>query len=296
MAVFGSKQFNTRELNSAKIIDYTDKSIEYAELYMITITKLNDLEITLTSYDQDIEYGGYTWTAIPLERRAIKYHTSLQVDELEVTAGVYGVTFGSHNYSMVELIQYGFLDNAKVDVYRIIPTKPELGHVLLYPGHIRKKVGFKDGTFTFSITHVLDDLQRRFPTKYYQEQCNHSLFSSYCGLDRNTYVSSGIVEGGSTRTMLISSTFLSQGEGYFEHGKVEFTSGDDQYITVSIERCTSNHVYLYTELPHIPSNGDNFLVYPGCDKTGTMCHSKFNNYTNFLGFEHIPKPEVMHGL
>jgi len=297
MSILGVGQFNTKELNSDKVIDYTDKSIEYAELYRIILIKLNNLEVTITSHDKSIEYGSKTWVALPIERSAIKYHTSLQVDELELTIGVYGVTFGNKSYTMPELIQYGFLDNAKIEVYRIIPNQPELGHVLLYPGNIRKSVGYKDGVFNCSVTHILDDLNKKIPTKYYQEQCNHALFDDYCQLNQTTYANSGIVDTVSTKTMIVSSTFGSQGiDNYYQHGMIEFIDGNNQYLKASIERCTSNIVYLYTELPHVPNINDNFIVYPGCDKTGTMCHSKFANYINFLGFEHIPRPEVMYGL
>lgn len=297
MTVLGADQLNTKELNDNEVIDYTKTSIEYAELYRLVLTKLNNLEITLTSYGKDIEYGGKTWTALPIERGTIKYHTSLQVDELDVTIGVYGVTYGDQAYTIPELIQHGFLDNALVEVYRIIPNKAELGHTLLYPGNIRKTVGYKDGVFNFSITHILDDLNKKIPTKYYQELCNHSLFDDYCQLDRATYVTSGTVDLDSTKSMIISSVFASHSlDNYYEHGMIEFTSGDNQYLKASIERCTSYTAYLYTELPNIPSVGDDILIYPGCDKTGTTCHSKFGNYVNFLGFEHIPRPEVMYGL
>ena len=42
--------------------------------------------------------------------------------------------------------------------------------------------------------------------------------------------------------------------------------------------------------------GDTFVAIPGCNKTGAQCDEKFSNYANFLGFEYIPKPDVMWGL
>lgn len=290
--LFNEALFNESET----IIDYTKDQFEYAELYRLVLTKYNNIEINFTSYDEDISYGGITWTSVPIERQAIKYYTSLQVDELQVNIGVVGITVGNQSYTIPELIRYGFLENAFVEILRIDPTNIDAGYVVLYPGNIRKKIGFKDGIFSFSITHILDDLKKSFPNKYYQEQCNHRLFDKYCDISSATYVACGtLVNTASTITMLVSSVFGAT-EGYYEHGSITMTSGENQYIKKSIERCTGNNVYLYSPLPFVPASGDNFTVYPGCDKTGTMCHSKFNNYTNFFGFENIPRQENLYGF
>lgn len=296
MAVLNRSQLNERGINDGTVVDYTESSIEYAELYSIILSELNDLEINFTNWDSDIDYGGLDWLAVPIDRKAIKYHSSLQVDELEVSVGVVGVAVGSKEYSMPEVIRHGFLNNAEVSVYRIIPNASEYGHSLIFTGNIRKKMGFKDGSLTFSITHILDDLKKKFPCKYYQEQCNHKLFDTYCTLSKGTYVNCFSITATSDKDQIVCSDVNTFDDQWFQHGLIEFTSGDNQHITRSIEFHKDETIYLYQPLPENPQTGDNFHIYPGCDKTGTMCHSKFNNYVNFFGFEHIPTKEVMYGF
>jgi hypothetical protein len=35
-------------------------------------------------------------------------------------------------------------------------------------------------------------------------------------------------------------------------------------------------------------------IYPGCDKTPAMCHERFLNQRNFLGFPWIPDKDPTH--
>jgi hypothetical protein len=40
-----------------------------------------------------------------------------------------------------------------------------------------------------------------------------------------------------------------------------------------------------------PEAGDGVSVYPGCDKTKTMCGTKYVNINRFRGFPFVPRPE-----
>lgn len=43
--------------------------------------------------------------------------------------------------------------------------------------------------------------------------------------------------------------------------------------------------------PFTPAVGNAFTAWPGCDKHGATCVSRFNNYARFMGFEYIPVAE-----
>ena len=52
-------------------------------------------------------------------------------------------------------------------------------------------------------------------------------------------------------------------------------------------------IFVLTQpLPYAPAAGDNFTVYPGCDKSQRTCQLKFNNLANFAGFPYVPAPET----
>ena len=42
-----------------------------------------------------------------------------------------------------------------------------------------------------------------------------------------------------------------------------------------------------------PQIGDTIQLQAGCDKMGTTCRAKFNNFLNFRGFPHIPGTDWM---
>jgi len=71
------------------------------------------------------------------------------------------------------------------------------------------------------------------------------------------------------------------------------TSGASNGISKSIRTHNEGNIVLYETFKLGISVGDTFEVFPGCDKSGTTCNDKFSNYENFLGFEYIPRPDVL---
>jgi len=85
-------------------------------------------------------------------------------------------------------------------------------------------------------------------------------------------------------------------EGWWEKGKLQPTSGNNDTVIRSVVKHSQGYVKLMIPLPEDLVVGDTFSAYPGCDKTGKTCDEKFSNYTHFLGFEYIPSPDTFFGL
>ncbi len=51
-------------------------------------------------------------------------------------------------------------------------------------------------------------------------------------------------------------------------------------------------INLWQALPYAPAPGDQFTVYPGCDKSVFACRNKFNNLLNYGGFPFTPNEET----
>jgi hypothetical protein len=49
---------------------------------------------------------------------------------------------------------------------------------------------------------------------------------------------------------------------------------------------------LWQALPYAPAEGDQFVAYPGCDKSMFACQHKFNNFNSFGGFPFTPNEET----
>lgn len=79
--------------------------------------------------------------------------------------------------------------------------------------------------------------------------------------------------------------------GYFDMGKLIFTSGANNGIFRAVKLYTPGVVTVVPPLPNVPSAGDTFTIYPGCDGQQNTCSSKFGNLIHFSGEPYVPVPE-----
>lgn len=76
--------------------------------------------------------------------------------------------------------------------------------------------------------------------------------------------------------------------GWFAHGRLTWTSGDNQNGAVRVLAHHGNRLYLI-EPPVLDAKlGDVFRLEAGCDKSFATCKVKFANGKNFRGFPHLP--------
>jgi uncharacterized phage protein (TIGR02218 family) len=186
---------------------------------------------------------------------------------------------------------------AHVWIYLVDFSNPQR-YVLRFEGWVTGSISYDAGSITFQVGSILDKLNDVFPKIVYSTTCNHSLFDSYCGLNKEGYKVNGNVQAGSTEKIIYNSVIFEDGAyplGYFTKGELKMTSGPNYNISRSIMVHGNGYVKLLTPLPNSVSPGETFTVYPGCDGKGETCDNIFSNYENFLGFEYIPNPKVLMG-
>lgn len=89
--------------------------------------------------------------------------------------------------------------------------------------------------------------------------------------------------------------------GFYDHGKLEWLTGDNANAGVISEiraatnwiASTSIDVELFLSTPFDISTSDTFKCWPGCDKLAATCNAKFNNLINFGGFPYIPRTDTI---
>lgn len=275
---------------------FVGSELNLAELYEIT---LQDGTVgRFTSCPKSIIYGGSTWTALPIKRGKIKFHADLQVDKVALEMGLVGVTIGSRNYTLPQVVRRGFLRNARVRIYAVDHQKLDRLY-LRFEGYVTDAINYSRGVLSLKVGSLLDRLQEKFPKVIYSEFCNHRLFDRHCGLSRGAWQLNDAVGAGSTVSRLAAPIFAwsSTAEGWFARGEVRIT--EPTSLNAGVSRTVLLHgdgfVDLLLPFFDVPVEGEAFSAWPGCDKSGETCHGKFGNYTNFLGFEYIPKPEVLYG-
>jgi len=280
----------------------TGKQLTLAEIY--TITCSDGSIARFTSHNVDIVYplAGNTYQAIPISRGPIKYHANLEVDAVDISFGLVGVTVGTKAYTIPQIIRRDFLRDAHVQIWLVDFSNLALVHKILFDGYVAGNITFNQGITTISVSSLLDKLKEKFPKVIYTECCNHRLFDSYCTKASTTYQEAGTISTGSNTTRIYSTIFNSTNHstagttGYWSKGKVIITStGSSCYnISRSIFDHGNGYVDLLLPFDESISAGETFNAWPGCDKTGETCNEKFSNYDNFFGFEYIPKPEILY--
>jgi uncharacterized phage protein (TIGR02218 family) len=275
----------------------TDTQLGVVELYKIVLAGNYSATACFTNGNTDVIYDGNTYQAIPITRSNIGYHSNLEVDKVEITFGLVSVTVGTLNLTIPKLVKSDFLKNAHIYIY-LYDTENSVSLQTLFEGYLTGDINYNRGTITASFGSILDKLKDKFPKLIYSEFCNHNLFNSYCGLTKASYLHTATCTVGSTTTMVYGNVLFSTTHalGYWDKGELIFTSGNNNGISKTIRKHYDGYVILNTPLPYIPSISDSFNVYPGCDKSGIACATKFDtdNYDNFLGFETIPNTETLY--
>ncbi len=277
-------------------IDLTKTQLEIAELYKIELAMYPSIGY-FTSYRANLIFSGHSYQAIPIKRGDIQYHSDFSTDKLEIQAGIIGIKIGTLTLSMYRVVREGYLRNAKVTVY-LVDVKDPMQYQIVFIGWVTGDVAYNRGVLTLSCGSLLDKLKDKFPRLVYSEHCNHSLFDSFCGLNKASYQVSGTCLLGTTTKNIYASIFATSYKPwkYWQKGEVLMTSGLNSGMYRTVLYHSNGFVVLSTPFYQAIDVGDTFIATPGCNKTGEECKKKFNNYANFLGFEYIPKPDVMWGL
>lgn len=273
-------------------LDFTAEQNTLAEIYKIT---MQDGSIAyFTSHDANITYGGNTYQAIPIKRTSINYHTNLEIDKVDISFGITGVTIGAEDLSVPQIIRREFMKNAHVELW-VVDYVALDDDKLLFEGWVSGNVTYDGSWATIEVGSLLDKLQEKFPKVIYSEFCNHNLYDSYCALTKDDYKQSGNIDIGSDDQNIYDAIFLfsNEAEGYWEQGEIKMTSGDNDAISKTIIKHYDGYVKLLIPYPESVQVADTFDAWPGCDKSGATCDTKFSNYANFLGFEYIPSPETV---
>ena len=233
--------------------------------------------LRFTDHDQDILFAsevysseiGFTATTIVSATNSIAQgvELTLPLDD-EITA---------------VRISAGYFDNATCVLSLIDYETPTNGVVVLFGGTIGNIKLDNLGQVVFSIKGIFSR-ERNILVESYSPLCRADLGDSRCTFNiESLKVLFTVTSLANSQTIV--STSLTQADFFWKFGTLHWLTGNNAGIAAEVATSdqSSTHLQLFLPTPFPIQVGDTAEVYPGCDKTVAMCHTRYNNILNFRG-------------
>jgi len=264
-----------------------------ADLY--TFTTIQGIEYRYTSYDFSLVVNGKEFLADGpvISREGTSLSLGIEVDNLSIKI----LTNESTKFGDVPVAQAfhnGVLDGARFKLERIFmdintPTDTSAGTLILFEGRIVEPE-LDRYEINASVVSEVDDLKLQMPRNLYTPGCLNTLFDSACGLLSADFAVNTTIGPNSTPSRILCD--LSQPQGWFTQGVVEFLEGANVGIKRTVRMHEAGALLLTLPLLDMPAIGEAIRVYPGCDKRLDTCTNRFNNRSRFRGAPFVPVPET----
>lgn len=267
------------------MLDVTRDTLTLIELH--TLTLINGDIIRLCNSHTAVEFGGGIYQPAVIERGSIEESIDVEVATVTLTIGS---SVSHRGRNAVQMFADGLFSSAS---YRLDLYEPNQNDSrCLFRGHVADETTAGSYTVTLKIKSILYQLENfALPRIVYQSQCNNSLFDFGCGLSSSDYRVQGVVDGGDRKTVYSSAFYTT--DGWFKYGKLAVTGGENAGQSRYILSHSGGGITVDKPFWFDFAVGDTFDVFPGCDKLGTTCRDKFNNYAHFAGFEFVPQEDTV---
>jgi len=280
------------------------RQFEVADLYQITLNLTPSVTLYFASGQSNITYSGNTYlcggqTGPYFDRKDNKakvvWKLGSGTDSLvvDVAPGSATVVNGLNWYLAAKL---GIFDGADFLLSRAFMTTYGVVQTgcapIMFRGRIAE-IDFDRTIITLTVNDYRELFNQQLPRNLFQAGCMNTLGDASCTVNLASFSDTGTVSG-------VGNTYLqatmSDPTGFFDHGKIVFTSGQLNGLTWGVSDYTMGTPSLFHPIapfPILPQIGDTFTAYAGCDRTtGSGGCTKFSNIANFRGFPYIPCPEL----
>lgn len=261
-----------------------------ADLYQITLA--SGTIVRWTSFDQDVSWAVYAWSAdCPvLTRGTTRVVIGVEVDTLDVTIAPRPADTIA-GLPLLAAARAGAFDGALLKLYRAFMAQDgsAIGAVMRFSGRFAD-VDMGRTALAVRVNSNAEALAVQLPRNTYSPTCLRTLYTPGCDVSKAAFTVTSSAGSGSTASQILCS--LSGAANWWDMGGLQFTSGALNGTRRTIKSYAGGAVSLFAPLPAVPAVGDTFAVYPGCDKTLATCISKFNNKAKFRGCPFIPSPET----
>ncbi len=256
-----------------------------------SVTRKDGLVLGFTDHDRDLTFDGIVFKAASgLTARALQQSTGLSVDNTEAVGAL-----SATSVSDADLLG-GRFDGAAVQNWmvnwqdvsqRIVQFAGTFGEVTRSAGSFKAEIR--------GLTEALNQVQGMA----YQKTCSAVLGDNRCNFNLNQTgfsIEVPIASIASSGVYHVASQSMIA-DGWFQRGRIKVLTGTSAGLVglVKFDRDdgVSRRVELWVDVALPPSVGDIIRLEAGCNKVAGTCQTKFNNFSNFRGFPHIPGEDWM---
>lgn len=266
----------------------------------------NDVQITASSGGKGDKGAGIpTW----------KCSLGGTADQIDIMVGYWSSESGQQSVigetPWPQAVRLGLLDNATFTKYTafwnnpadLLNSEPPIGYgdldqygnasdglINLFQGYVSAASDMNRQTAKLSIRDSRMQIDVDYPRDRFSDTCVHRLFDQGCTLSASSFSATGTM-GSPTAIAFTWTSGLPAGT--FALGRIEYTDPVLGDISMPISQDTGTSIVLMQPFPAIPSAGQAFTAFYGCDKTtGDQGCAKFSNLAHFLGFPFVPPPRT----
>ena len=164
-----------------------------------------------------------------MKRGAIKWKRGVEASPLELSIASATTDIATLGLTVAQAIAAGYFNGATATLSRVYnPVRQPSGTcsasqpLMLFQGWIGKiEQGRPYARIT--VNSLFERLNLQWPFTMLQPSCRWTLFDSGCTLNQASFAISGSAQSGSTRSRILHA--LTNPTGYFDQGRIHFTSG-----------------------------------------------------------------------
>lgn len=240
--------------------------------------RLGNASWRYTSAPEDVVMSGFTWKAIPISDDGTKLTGDATTDAIKITGpdtmGAAKLFMGTPPSAEIGVIIYNYHNSDRVPVVD-------------YVGVVNQADWPQPGTATLMCESLFATMERNGLRFGWQRACPYALYDPRnCTVDKSLYaVQVTVTEA--KHGIITSQDFLSHPSGYFNGGFATWQHPVRGMEHRGIEEHAGNQVRMFGTSDGIYT-GLVMTAYPGCNRTGQMCHERFNNLDNYGGVLDMP--------
>lgn len=238
-----------------------------------------------TDHDHDIVVGGVKYLAkTGFTPTAVDSSATLAVDNLDIEGVIDAAVIREED------IHAGKYDYAEITIFMVNYEDIGQGTLSLRRGWMGE-VAINRGQFVAEVRGISQQLSQVIG-ELYSPLCRAEFGDTRCKVSLAAYTVTGAITAVTSRLVFEDSS-RTEDAGYFNAGKVTFSSGDNNGISMEVKSFFEGELMLSLPMPYAMEVGDSYTLSAGCDKTLETCKATFGNVINFRGEPHVPGTDKM---